>query len=329
MANSVDNSNEFNIDNFFIIEEEPTPVATYSWEMPEIDAAREQDRKGRYIEVVILVKTMPQLSKKYRDTVCVAGLALKPLRWVRLYPVPFRYLDQNKQFKKYSIIRVKVHGSENDPRFESLKIDASTISAIEELSTDNGWRARARYVEQIEEISLCTLRQNLKEDINGPSLALLRPRDGSIKLKLKKSDPETEEQRNKREFILQEQAEELEIFETKDRERLVKLAEPPRLSGKIHFYCDGEESCPGHTLGFIDWEFAAAQHHHSDWTEEKLRAFLIERFETIPSKPEKDLRLFLGNLADPRKRQNYQVLGLYYPEYTAASNERNCLFSLS
>lgn len=326
MANSVDNSNDFNIDNFLILEEEPTPATTHSWEIPEIDAAREKDREGRYIEVVILVKTMPQLSKKYRDTVCVAGLALEPLRWVRLYPVPFRYLDQSKQFKKYSIIRVKVYGSENDRRFESLKIDRSTISTIKELSTDNGWRARAHYVEQIEEISLCTLRRNLNEDINGPSLALLRPRDGRIELTLRKSDPETEEQRNKRELILQDQAEELEIFETKDRERLVKLAEPPRLSGKIHFYCHGEESCTGHTLGFIDWEFAAAQHHRADWTEEELRDFLIEKFETTPSKPEKDLRLFLGNLANPRKRQNYQVLGLYYPEYTAASDERYCLF---
>jgi hypothetical protein len=45
--------------------------------------------------VLVLVKATPQPSRQYGDTVCVAGADMNadPLRWVRLYPVPFRYME--------------------------------------------------------------------------------------------------------------------------------------------------------------------------------------------------------------------------------------------
>src|SRR5665647_2659786 len=75
-------------------------------ESDEVLEARRLDRAGRAIEVLVVVKAAPQPSRHYGDTVSVAAIALDPLRWVRLYPVPFRYLDDVQQFKKYDIVQV-------------------------------------------------------------------------------------------------------------------------------------------------------------------------------------------------------------------------------
>ncbi|MCK6212303.1 hypothetical protein KZX45_17305 [Georgenia sp. EYE_87] len=76
----------------------------------EVEQSRHLDRAGRRIKVMIVVKAAPQPSRTYGDTVCVAGIAIVPgpPRWVRLYPVPFRYLDGEKRFRKYDIVDVKV-----------------------------------------------------------------------------------------------------------------------------------------------------------------------------------------------------------------------------
>lgn len=50
--------------------------------------------------VLITVKTYPTLSKKYGETVCTAGLR-EDGSWVRMYPVPFRRLDETEQYRKF------------------------------------------------------------------------------------------------------------------------------------------------------------------------------------------------------------------------------------
>ena len=52
------------------------------------------------MRVFIIAKTYPELSSKYGETVCTAGVdeAGNPLR---LYPIPFRYLSGPQRFKRY------------------------------------------------------------------------------------------------------------------------------------------------------------------------------------------------------------------------------------
>jgi hypothetical protein len=45
--------------------------------------------------ILITVKTYPTLSRKYGETVCTAGIRPDG-SWVRLYPVPFRRLDDKE-----------------------------------------------------------------------------------------------------------------------------------------------------------------------------------------------------------------------------------------
>jgi hypothetical protein len=50
--------------------------------------------------VLITVKTYPTLSRKYGETVCTAGVRADGT-WMRIYPVPFRRLEEQEQYKKF------------------------------------------------------------------------------------------------------------------------------------------------------------------------------------------------------------------------------------
>jgi hypothetical protein len=58
-------------------------------------------------KVLVTVKAYPNPSKKYGETVCVAGIDLGTGKWIRLYPIQYRDLEDEKKFKKYSIIEIK------------------------------------------------------------------------------------------------------------------------------------------------------------------------------------------------------------------------------
>jgi len=79
--------------------------------------------------VLVLVKAAPQPSSTYGETVCVAGLEgpVERPRWLRLYPVPFRYLDGERQFRKYDLVEVTTRDTGADKRPESRKITADSI----------------------------------------------------------------------------------------------------------------------------------------------------------------------------------------------------------
>ena len=50
--------------------------------------------------ILVTVKTYPTLSRKYGETVCTAGIR-EDGTWVRIYPVPFRRLNESEQYRKY------------------------------------------------------------------------------------------------------------------------------------------------------------------------------------------------------------------------------------
>jgi hypothetical protein len=46
-------------------------------------------------KILIATKTYPSISRKYKETVCTAGILLddneNPLQWIRIYPIRYRY----------------------------------------------------------------------------------------------------------------------------------------------------------------------------------------------------------------------------------------------
>ena len=101
--------------------------------------------------VMVTVKTYPNPSETYVETVCVAGVRLdrgEPER-IRLYPVKFRNEDFDKQFKKYEILQVNGNYHQtNDNRPESFRPRQDELLHVKWLDTNNNWqqrRARSPY----------------------------------------------------------------------------------------------------------------------------------------------------------------------------------------
>src|SRR5579871_87919 len=98
-------------------------------------------------ELLILTKTYPVPSTKYRETTCVAAINRQgQLR--RLYPIPFRFLDGEQQFQRWEWIRADVMPAPNDRRPESHKVRFDTIERLhEKIGTEQKWRTRLAWLE--------------------------------------------------------------------------------------------------------------------------------------------------------------------------------------
>lgn len=89
--------------------------------------------EGERARVLITVKATPQPSTSYGDTSCVAGVRIdgdEP-SWIRLYPIAFRWLDGDAQFKKYDIVELEVRRKDSDTRRESYSpTHSSALTAL-------------------------------------------------------------------------------------------------------------------------------------------------------------------------------------------------------
>jgi len=92
--------------------------------------------------ILITVKTYPTLSRKHGETVCTAGIR-EDGSWVRLYPVPFRRLNEEEQYRKFDWIELDVRKSTSDPRPETYHpTDAKAIERVDHIDTKDEWRVR-------------------------------------------------------------------------------------------------------------------------------------------------------------------------------------------
>ena len=78
-------------------------------------------------QILILGKTYPSYSTKYRKTACTGGIFVDTFEMVRLYPIPFRYLEGDRAFKAWQFITARVRPDMSDPRPESYRIDFDSI----------------------------------------------------------------------------------------------------------------------------------------------------------------------------------------------------------
>ena len=96
--------------------------------------------------ILITVKTYPTLSATYGELVCTAGLR-EDGSWIRIYPVPFRSLEEYQKFEKYRVIEAEEIRNLKDPRPESYKVDIESLTLTDaKLSTADGWRERRNWV---------------------------------------------------------------------------------------------------------------------------------------------------------------------------------------
>jgi hypothetical protein len=92
--------------------------------------------------VLITVKTYPTLSRKYGETVCTAGVR-EDGTWARIYPVPFRRLDEKEQYSKYDWVECRLARNTTDVRPETFRpVDEHELVPIGSIDTAGNWRER-------------------------------------------------------------------------------------------------------------------------------------------------------------------------------------------
>ena len=140
-------------------------------------------------EAIILVKASPHVGKKHGETVCCAGVDDSG-RWLRLYPVTFRTLDQAQQFKRWDRIKFCWHKPKDDQRPESLRVDHQSIEIVGTLKP----RGRLNFLSRLEVTSIDQV------EAQGKTFALLRPRKPQFFIKPKPSADLRKEVRSVRGF---------------------------------------------------------------------------------------------------------------------------------
>ncbi|MFA5794273.1 MAG: hypothetical protein WC980_04315 [Candidatus Brocadiia bacterium] len=248
-------------------------------------------------QILITVKTYPTPSKKYVETVCVAGVSLSNKKFVRLYPIRYRDLDENKKFKKYSVIKAKIAKAADDHRPESYKINADSIEIIDTLGTKDKWLKRKGIVLPVLDKSMCEILK--QEPLTHKSLGLIKPeRIEFTKGKARNKDIEEAQRCYAQMDLINKQKQTIEFIPYEFRYK---------------FYCAGEPNCPGHDFPIIDWEIGQSYRSwRADYPNEDVLLQKIKQrwFDEICS-PNKDTYFYVGNVH--RFRDTFMVLGVFYP----------------
>ncbi len=125
--------------------------------------------------VLVTVKTYPTLSRKYGETVCTAGVRADG-SWMRIYPVPFRWLEEEQQYRKFDWINADFDRNHSDPRPETFRPrDLRKLLPVAHMDTADNWRERRNLLLKTAKVydRLQPLLDGAKD--NTVSLAVFKP----------------------------------------------------------------------------------------------------------------------------------------------------------
>lgn len=252
--------------------------------------------------ILILCKTYPSPSSKYAETSCVAGMD-EDGNFIRLYPVPFRLVSDEKQFKKWQWINVRVRKASADHRPESHTVYVDTIECEEDiLPTKNYWKDRRDCLNRLSVFHSFD-ELELARQQNGVTLALLKPEQVlSLEIKLVDNPDWTEEEKAKL-LSLQQQA---SLFDETD-ERSIRLLRKLPYDFYYVYECKYGGQTIKHRHKIVDWEIGALfwNVYRKDNWEELLRKKLEQDLTN------KDLMFLMGTIH--RFPNQWLIVSLIYP----------------
>jgi hypothetical protein len=253
------------------------------------------------LKVLITVKTYPIPSSRYEELVCTAGVNVHG-DFVRLYPINFRDLAYDRQYKKYQWIEVDAEKHKSDPRKESYRPICETLQCVGKpiQSNPGNWSERAKYALAKKAQSIETLRE--LQDIDHTSLGVIKPK------LIRGLEFTSDEEEWKEGFI--EALKQMKLFEKRHN----TLTPPRKVPFRFHyeFLCD-DGRCKGHRMMIEDWEVGALFWNLVDKGanyQEAARKVRYKFFEDICG-PQKDTHFFVGTVAAHPK--SWVVLGTFYP----------------
>lgn len=255
-------------------------------------------------EFLICVKTYPEYSTKYTETVCTAAVLKDSGRLIRLYPISYRYLVGERQFRKYQWVKAKIEKNLRDDRPESYRIQKESILLGGTVGTQKDWLARRKLIlSQPENLfgSIEDLQESQRQ--KKTSLGIIKPKEIiGFHIEKKTKAELAEEDQKKLQIIGQLSF----VVEKKELDLM-----PYRFL--ISFACDNPD-CTKHRISILDREFGQLYRKvlkSGDW-EEKMR----EKVEQLCSK-ERDVFFFMGNMAS--RRNTFCILGMFYPPKTVGN----------
>ncbi len=264
-------------------------------------------------QILIIAKTYPAPSSKYDELVCTAGVRMDG-SWVRIYPVPFRKLDFDKQYKKFQWIECDIVRRDADKRPESYQLrNHNAIKLLNEIPTDKdgSWHQRREILLK----KVYTNKANLIKDAYEPdkmtSLAVIKP-EKFLDFKIEKADREWS--KDKLDSI-KARAQQIDLFlgERNPFEVVKKI--PYSFSYK---FADNEGIKS--TLQIIDWEIGALYWNclkRNNGNEQKACDLVRKKYWDDFAKS-KDAYLLLGTTLEYhiKKAPNpFLIIGVFPPAY--------------
>jgi hypothetical protein len=256
--------------------------------------------------ILILCKTYPSPSSKHVETSCVAGID-ESGKLIRIYPVPFRLVSDEQQFKKWQWIEARIEKATNDHRPESHKIYIDTIECDDSPlpSGEAGWRVRRQWLNKIMRFTDFDAIERHRVT-NFGTLALLQPkRILGLDIKQASSSGWTEDEKEK---LLQLQSQG-DLFNADEEGKRLRLLKKIPFDFHYRYECevDGQNKSYRHKL--VDWEVGAlywnVRSKHGESWEVPFRQKIEQHL------PASDLMFLMGTIH--RFPDQWLIVSLIYP----------------
>jgi len=259
------------------------------------------------LRLLVTCKTYPQPSVRHQETVCTAGIT-EDGRWIRLYPMRFRYWEEKQQYRLYDWIelRARKRPDNKDKRKESYE-PAGEITVADHVGTGDNWAERKRLI-------LPHARRSVEELLDvygrdGESLGIIKPAEVTDV----RDEPERGDWSPREKAALTQQ-----MLFGRQPKPLVKM--PHRFS--YCFRCD-DGRCTGHKMQITDWGlctlFLRMRRNEGD-------AAAVEKtkqkcWELVGE--DKDAYLYLGTVWP---KPSFIVVGMFFPKKERSGPQRQLPF---
>lgn len=251
------------------------------------------------MELAVTVKAYPNVSQTYGEAVCIAGVRIdtRQPEWIRLFPVNYRDMPEEKQFEKWEVIRLEASTHSTDLRAESWSPNTDSVQRLRSVPAGGHWPARRRLMEPLLGPTMCELNRGRAGGAQRPSLGLVRAKH-VLKIEVKETDDWSPAQRMR--------LDQTSLLSEKSR------LEKPGHRFAYHWICE-ESGCRGHLQGIVDWELGQA---YRRWAREGYDP-LVE----IPRKwleemcaEDRDTYFFVGD--QYKWPGQFLVLGTFWPRFS-------------
>ncbi|MFA5844854.1 MAG: hypothetical protein WC971_08520 [Coriobacteriia bacterium] len=249
--------------------------------------------------ILVTVKTYPNPSAKYDETVCTAGIDLATGRLIRLYPVRFRDLPFIDQFKKWDVIEIEVKHKGSDPRGDTWTPVGDSYTVVDHVGTGCGkppdWKERKDLT-----LPLVTTIEELrpKAEAHECSLGVVRVHGPAI---LKAVPDPGEWDEGQRQVV--------------ERQQLFGRSKRPleRVPWRFMYTFRCSDGCGGHTYQLFDWEAYALYRGQlaKKGDPDAAAADVENQYNVRLGTPSHDVCLFVGT--HYLRHAQFSAIGVFYP----------------